>query len=320
MFCRTLRALPIISRRAMSTASAAPKTNVSGVAVVAGAGAAALLTVSAQSEWYNPLSWFSSDSGAGGEWDEVKKDIEAIFDENPDHGPFFVRLAWHCCGSYDKADGTGGSNGATMRFSPEADHGGNAGLGIARGLLEDVKAKHPELTYADIYTFAGAYSIELMGGPQVPWKAGRADFAEGEGVTPDGRLPDAAQGGEHLRDIFYRMGFDDREIVALSGAHSMGFCHDDRSGFSGPWTESPTTFSNLYFNYLLDKKWVLKNWEGPEQFVDAETQTLMMLPTDMALTSDPAFRRHVDRYAADTNVFSSEFAAAFGKLLALGTN
>ena len=51
----------------------------------------------------------------------------------------------------------------------------------------------------------------------MPWKAGRADFAEGEGVTPDGRLPDAAQGGEHLRDIFYRMGFDDREIVALSG-------------------------------------------------------------------------------------------------------
>ena len=194
------------------------------------------------------------------------------------------------------------------------------GLGIARGLLEDVKAKHPELSYADIYTFAGAYSIELMGGPAVPWKAGRVDFAEGEGVTPDGRLPDAGLGGEHLRDVFYRMGFDDREIVALSGAHSMGFCHDDRSGFSGPWTESPTTFSNLYFSYLLNKKWVLKNWEGPEQFVDAETQTLMMLPTDMALTSDPSFRRHVDRYAADANVFSSEFAAAFGKLLALGTN
>ena len=67
----------------------------------------------------------------------------------------------------------------------------------------------------------------------------------------------------------------------------MGFCHDDRSGFSGPWTEAPTTFSNLYFNYLLDKKWVLKNWEGPEQFVDAETQTLMMLPTDMARNIKP---------------------------------
>ena len=58
-------------------------------------------------------------------------------------GPFFIRLAWHCAGSYDKNDNTGGSNGATMRFPPEADHGGNAGLGIARNLLEPIKAKHP---------------------------------------------------------------------------------------------------------------------------------------------------------------------------------
>jgi len=36
--------------------------------------------------------------------------------------------------------------------------------------------------------------------------------------TADDRLPDGALGADHLRDVFYRMGFDDREIVALSGA------------------------------------------------------------------------------------------------------
>ena len=41
-------------------------------------------------------------------------------------------------------------------------------------------------------------------------------------------VPDADKGSpaktlSHLRmDIFYRMGFDDREIVALSGAHALG--------------------------------------------------------------------------------------------------
>lgn len=38
------------------------------------------------------------------------------------------------------------------------------------------------------------------------------------------------------REIFYRQGFNDQEIVALSGAHAMGRCHADRSGYDGPWS------------------------------------------------------------------------------------
>ncbi len=40
--------------------------------------------------------------------------------------------------------------------------------------------------------------------------------AAGEGPFPEGvTLP-----GDHLRKVFYRMGFNDQEIVALSGAQS----------------------------------------------------------------------------------------------------
>lgn len=39
-----------------------------------------------------------------------------------------------------------------------------------------------------------------MAGPKIPWKAGRIDgFAKD--VTPDGRLPDATQGADHLRNV-----------------------------------------------------------------------------------------------------------------------
>lgn len=39
-----------------------------------------------------------------------------------------------------------------------------------------------------------------MGGPRIPWRPGRIDgFAKD--VTPDGRLPDAAQGQDHLRAV-----------------------------------------------------------------------------------------------------------------------
>jgi len=51
----------------------------------------------------------------------------------------FVRLAWHCAGSFSKQDGSGGSNGARMRFDPEKNWGGNAGLTMARDVLEPIK-------------------------------------------------------------------------------------------------------------------------------------------------------------------------------------
>ena len=87
-----------------------------------------------------------------------------------------VRLAWHCSGSYDPSNGgTGGSDGATMRFKPESDHGGNAGLGAARDLLEPIKAKHPNVSYADLYIYAGKVAIEAMGGPEIPFHCGRTE-------------------------------------------------------------------------------------------------------------------------------------------------
>jgi cytochrome c peroxidase len=83
--------------------------------------------------------------------------------------------------------------------------------------------------------------------------------------TPDGRLPDASKTQKHLRDIFYRMGFNDQEIVALSGAHALGRCHTDRSGYTGPWTFSPTVLTNDYFRLLSEEKWQWKKWNGPAQ-------------------------------------------------------
>lgn len=104
-----------------------------------------------------------------------------------------------------------------------------------------------------------------MGGPAIPWYPGRTDFDK-DPDTPRDRLPDASQAAQHLRDIFYRMGFNDQEIVALSGAHSLGRCHADRSGFEGPWVVSPTRFSNQYFKMLTKFNWTPKEWTGPFQY------------------------------------------------------
>ena len=44
----------------------------------------------------------------------------------------------------------------------------------------------------------------------------------------------------------------------------------------------------------------------------------MMLPTDMALIKDKEFKKHVDRYAKDSEVFFKEFSDAYVKLCELG--
>lgn len=156
-----------------------------------------------------------------------------------------------------------------------------------------------------------------MLGPQIPYRPGRVD-RDMAACTPDGRLPDATQGSRHLRDIFGRMGFNDQEIVALSGAHALGRTHKDRSGFDGPWTFSPTVLTNDFYRLLLEEKWQWRKWEGPAQYEDKKTKSLMMLPTDMVLVQDKEFRKHTERYAKDNDAFFKDFAAVVLKLFELG--
>jgi len=261
----------------------------------------------------------------GADWQKIKKEIEDLIDSTPadyddgSYGPIFVRLAWHSSGTYDKNKEDGGSNGGRIRHEPESKWGANAGLDIARSLLEPIKRKHPEITYADLFTFVGVVAIEAMGGPQIPWRPGRSDYADGKSSPPDGRLPDASQREDHLRFIFYRMGFDDKDIVALSGAHSLGRCHPDRLGFSGPWTRVPTSFTNEFFRELLENTWTVKKWNGPKQYEDP-TGELMMLETDLALIKDAKFKKYVEKYAKNQDEFFHDFAVAFAKLLELGVN
>ncbi|XP_043709300.1 L-ascorbate peroxidase 3 [Telopea speciosissima] len=212
--------------------------------------------------------------------------------------PIMLRLAWHDAGTYDVNTNTGGPNGS-IRNQEEYMHGSNNGLKIAIDLCEEVKAKHPKITYADLYQLAGVVSVEVTGGPTIDFVPGRKDSL----ASPkEGRLPDAKKGVQHLRDIFYRMGLNDKDIVALSGGHTLGRAHPERSGFEGPWTKEPLKFDNSYFVELLK----------------GETNGLLKLPTDKALLEDPEFRRYVELYAKDEDAFFRDYAESHKKLSELG--
>ena len=223
----------------------------------------------------------------------VRAELKAAMD-NPswDDGslaPVFIRLAWHSSGTYDKDTATGGSNGAGMRFDKEADDPENAGLASARAFLEPIKRKFPAISYSDLWVLAAYVGIEHTGGPAIEFTPGRADYADDTAPTypPVGRLPGAEKYIEpgmdadgkpngwkglckHIRDeVFYRMGFNDQEIVALlCGGHVYGRCHPNASGYAGPWVEEPTKFSNEYAADMIGDEWRLVTSE--DAWLDAQ--------------------------------------------------
>ncbi|KAH7433151.1 hypothetical protein KP509_07G056600 [Ceratopteris richardii] len=228
--------------------------------------------------------------------EKARRDLRAFIAQK--HcAPIMLRLAWHDAGTYDAKTKTGGPNGS-IRIEKEYNHSANAGLKIAIEFC-GIKSKYPNLTYADLYQLAGVVAVEVTGGPTIEFVPGRKDSSA---VPAEGRLPDAHKGAAHLRDIFYRMGLSDKDIVALSGGHTLGRAHRDRSDFDGSWTHEPLKFDNTYYIELLK----------------GETEGLLQLPTDKCLVEDPAFGPFVEQYAKDEELFFKDYADSHKKLSELG--
>ncbi|KAF3974918.1 hypothetical protein CMV_001788 [Castanea mollissima] len=241
--------------------------------------------------------------------------------------PIILRVAWHSAGTFDVKTKTGGPFG-TIRHPEVLAHGANNGLEIAVSLLEPIKEQFPILSYADFYQLAGVVAVEITGGPEIPFHPGRpvseshflnallsillnymhwfgretVDLRVSQIIRSYARMPNATKGSDHLRDVFGHMGLSDKDIVALSGGHTLGRCHKERSGFEGPWTANPLIFDNSYFKELLS----------------GEKEGLIQLPSDKALLEDPVFRPLVEKYAADEDAFFADYADAHLKLSELG--
>jgi len=261
----------------------------------------------------------------------VKEDIERILtNETADfghYGGFMIRLAKNCAGTYRTEEGRGGCDGARIRFEPENSWEDNAGLNEMLDLLRPIKAKHEGLSWGDLIVLAGSTAIESMGGPRISFCGGRTDDVDGSESLP---LENAAPGKNHLiyvdagnatgqnvRDAFTKMGFGDKETVALvAGGHTFGKCHSSRSGFEGQWTHTPTQWSNSYLQNLLNLDWELVHSPGgndKKQF--NHSSGLMMLVADLAMKEDPIYRFFMEEYLNNGDLLKADFGRAWEKLV-----
>jgi catalase-peroxidase len=185
-------------------------------------------------------------------------------------------------------------------------------------------------------------------------------------VNPEGPNgnPDPIASARDIRETFARMAMNDEETVALiAGGHTFGKTHGagpashvgpepeaapiEEQGFGwmssfrsgkGPdaitsglevtWTQTPTKWSNYYFENLFNYDWELtKSPAGAHQWVaknaadvipDAFDKTKRHLPTmlttDLALKVDPAYEKISRRFLENPEEFADAFARAWFKL------
>lgn len=185
-------------------------------------------------------------------------------------------------------------------------------------------------------------------------------------VNPEGPggNPDPLASARDIRETFFRMAMNDEETVALiAGGHTFGKTHGagdaslvgpnpesaaiENQGLGwksthgtgmgadaiggGPevtWTQTPTKWSNHFFDNLFKfeweltkspagvKQWVAKNTEPsiPDAFDKSKKHLPTMLTSDLALRFDPAYEKISRRFYEHPDQFADAFARAWFKL------
>lgn len=190
---------------------------------------------------------------------------------------------------------------------------------------------------SDVLALATRDLVSMIGGPFYLVRLGRKDALASTAASVAGNLPHTNMTVDQLIANFAQKGFSVQELVALSGAHTVGFSHCSEFatriyGYGGGGQARHDPSMNPHFAAALQKACAsygkdptiaaFNDVMTPGKFDNMYYQNLLrglgLLASDYALAADPRTRPYVQLYAANQTAFFADFAHAMEKLSVFG--
>ncbi|KAF8703372.1 hypothetical protein HU200_032172 [Digitaria exilis] len=177
---------------------------------------------------------------------------------------------------------------------------------------------------ADILALAARDLVGILGGPRFPVALGRRDSARSDARDVEGNLPRTNMSARAMVRLFASKGITPREMVALAGAHTVGFSHCGAAGFDPRLNpEFARALQRSCAGYRSDPTVsIFNDIVTPRVFDEAYYKNLPrglgLLASDAALWEYAPTRVFAERYAANRTAFFEDFAAAMQRLGAVG--
>ncbi|KAA3454637.1 cationic peroxidase 1-like [Gossypium australe] len=248
----------------------------------------------------------------------IKRVVEAAVHKERRMGASLLRLHFHDCF-------VNGCDGSLLLDSTsfETEKNARGNLNSVRGfeVVDQIKAEvdrvcgRPVVSCADILAVAARDSVVALGGPTWKVRLGRRDSTAASRTLADSVLPSASMDLPALINNFKNQGLNKRDLVALSGGHTIGlsqcvifrnriynatnidpaFAKERRATCPrtggntnlAPFDPTPTRFDTAYFKNLVKERG--------------------LLTSDQALFSGGSTDKLVETYSKNPNAFWVDF-------------
>ncbi|KAL8211066.1 hypothetical protein R6Q57_005503 [Mikania cordata] len=224
----------------------------------------------------------------------------------------------------------------------EKDHQDNlslAGDGFdtvikAKAAVDAVPSCRNKVSCADILTMATRDVVMLVGGPSYAVELGRLDGLSSKAANVDGKLPKPNMSLDQLNAIFAANGLTQTDMIALSGAHTLGFSHCNQFtnriyNFSKQNQVDPT-LNKTYATQLqqqcpknVDPRIAINmDPNTPRTFDNVYFKNLQqgkgLFTSDQVLFTDSRSKQTVNSWASSPQAFNNAFVTAMTKLGRVG--